>query len=243
MSSLRLFQPYFRIKKLYINNKFYSYSYKNNKRNKNTIKTIFSDISTRSQSFSPNNIRNNQESSDKEKQQNQVAPSKKNSIITQSKEQSNFIRNIKEDNKIENKLNSLNLEKHNKNEDKKKIQILDKKSHTFNKISKNLSQNTYSQNIDKTLISFQSCPPKLPKMYKNNYSINNLNIFSSTNSNFGLVKRWEIPNVFYNHLLIFNSKNNADKNLNYLIHENIVQRTKGKLITFKYYKYSDKSNC
>ena len=77
-------------------------------------------------------------------------------------------------------------------------------------------------------------PPKLPQLYNSEYKLNNRKSFSKANETLGLLIKDNIPNVFYNHLLI-NERNGLFPGKHICNRILIKKRIKKKLINIIYY--------
>ena len=109
------------------------------------------------------------------------------------------------------------IEKYNEN---KNIQI---------KINKKTDKNdNYTQIYSRN--DFRDRPPKVSRLFMDNYDYENKNIFSYSNDTDGIIKETKkIPNVFYNHLLISNENNKR------YIYTSLNKNNNGKLLTFIFY--------
>ena len=123
---------------------------------------------------------------------------------------------------------SPNVENNNEIINKKKIikdENITNKNIIKNK-NQNLNKNNYSQIIDMKL--FKEKPPKISRFYFKDYGYENKNVFSHLNDSIGSVNETKkIENIFYNHLLINNEKNNIRTSTNI--------RNDEKLLTVIYY--------
>ena len=73
-------------------------------------------------------------------------------------------------------------------------------------------------------------PPKISRLFMDNYDYENKNIFSHSNDTNGNIKgSKKIPNIFYNHLLINNVNNEK------FINTSLNKRSFGKISTFIFY--------
>ena len=99
---------------------------------------------------------------------------------------------------------------------------LDKKS------KKNNDYNDYTQVYSRN--DFKDRPPKIPGLYIQKYNYENENIFSHSNDTSGIIKDSKnVPNTFYNHLVINNKSNEKYATVS------INKRDKGKLVKFIFY--------
>ena len=77
-------------------------------------------------------------------------------------------------------------------------------------------------------------PPKLPQLYNSEYKLNNKKSFSKANETLGLLIKDNIPNVFYNHLMV-NERNGLFPGKHICNRILIKKRIKKKLINIIYY--------
>jgi hypothetical protein len=102
----------------------------------------------------------------------------------------------------------------------------------FNEKEKNLKNNKIGS--DYSIESLRPFPPKLPQLYTYKYKINSKLSFSKGNETLALLNKDNIPNVFYNHLMInkrnslFFSKHRYNRIL-------MKKRNKNKLLSIIYY--------
>jgi hypothetical protein len=102
----------------------------------------------------------------------------------------------------------------------------------FNEKEKNLKNIKEERNY--SIKSLRPFPPKLPQLYNYEYKINNKKAFSKDNETLALLNIGNIPNVFYNHLMInkrsslFFSKYRYNRIL-------MKKRNKNKLLSIIYY--------
>ena len=159
--------------------------------------------------------KNENEENGNENKYNKIAVAEIN-IETKGKKNKKDENNIKI--KDVNKDNCLNtIEKYNAN---KNIQINIKK----NTDKSGIYTQIYSRN------DFCDKPPKVSRLFMDNYDYENKNIFSYSNDTNGIIKESKkIPNVFYNHLLINNENNER------YINTSLNKNNNGKLLTFIFY--------
>ena len=132
----------------------------------------------------------------------------------------------KEDNINEQKTtgkNILNKASNNKGKIKTKVN---------NKIFKNECDNIINKSIDIQLKNdLKPLPPKIPFLFNNIYKLckeeqNNIN------SSYDTINRSEVPNAFYNHIMITNNNISNKNSKPYSF--SITNRIKGKLLTIVY---------
>ena len=140
----------------------------------------------------------------------------------------------------DNETNSLIKNKINKNKEDNKENINNKNNnqhsnHYNKKIQKNLhiNKNEYIKDKKETLKYFNNIP-KVNEMYLNKFYIYNVNELSYINN-----KNSNIPNCFFNHLMINNNSNIINFKNNIII-SMVAKRFKGKSIKIIYYKPSKK---
>ena len=110
-----------------------------------------------------------------------------------------------------------------------------------NKVSLNNIKNEKIKRIeifgqDFSLKGFKRSPPKLPSLFSHKYNLKNQKILHKINESFGELNRSNIPNIFYNHLIIDeNNITSINKCKYYRI--SIVQRNKNKLLNIIYYSH------
>ena len=87
---------------------------------------------------------------------------------------------------------------------------------------------------DFSLKGLKESPPKLPELFYNKYNLKNQKALFKENEDFCELNRSNIPNIFYNHLII--CENNISFNNKYRNNKiSIVQRNKNKLLNIIYY--------
>ena len=128
-----------------------------------------------------------------------------------------------------------------KNENSIKISDSNKDTNLKTKESRNININIQkdvnkkrNQSNDYTQVysrnDFKDKPPKIPGLYIQKYNYENENDFSYSNDTSGIIKESKkLQNVFYNHLVISNKRNERYTTVS------INKRNKGKLLKFIYY--------
>ena len=172
-----------------------------------------------------------------------------------NKKKTSFVDNLKEvinndiiNEKIKqgegNNYNDMKYEKNTQNSkyDKKNINleinfqkdknnnIIFKKYDKKEKIKKD--NDLYGQNFN--LKNLRESPPRSPDLFYHQYNFKNQKIFSKDNENFNVLNRNNIPNVFYNHLII-NENNIGFNNKCKYKKISIIKRNKNRLLTIIYY--------
>ena len=107
-----------------------------------------------------------------------------------------------------------------------------KMENKLNEKEKNLK--SIKKETNYSIKSLRPFPPKLPQLYNYDYKFNNKKFFSKNNETLGLLNKDNIPNAFYNHLII-NKRNNLF-NGKYRYNRILMKkRNKKKLIKIIYY--------
>lgn len=102
----------------------------------------------------------------------------------------------------------------------------------YNEKEKNLKTKNMGRNY--SIKSLRPFPPKLPEIYNWEYILNNKKLFSKDNETLGLLNKDNIPNVFYNHLMI--NKRNSLFHSKYRYNRILIKkRNKNKLLNIMYY--------
>ena len=136
---------------------------------------------------------------------------------------------IKEE-KIKNKTNNVKITNTNKNTCFKIIENCNINENKEKNIKLKINKNdNYTQSYCRN--DFSDRPPKISRLFMDNYDYENKNIFSHSNYAYGNIKESKkIPNIFYNHLLINNENNGR------YITTSLNKNNYGKLSTFIFYK-------
>lgn len=127
-----------------------------------------------------------------------------------------------------------NLNQANNDNSKKNEQINSSKNATIKKKdSKKITsgENDYGRNYDFSLLRKE--PPKIPILFSSSINLENKELFSLSNINYGELPQDRVPNVFYNHLMNMKEPNNDEKSL---VKACSTKRNKGKLLTMIYFK-------
>lgn len=108
------------------------------------------------------------------------------------------------------------------------------KNNILIKINNKKSKNSELYGRNMNLKDMKSSPPREPELYLNVYNLNNKNSLLKNNETVGILNKGNIPNVYFNHLmidekyLIFNNKCKYNR-------LSLTQRNKNKLLTIIYY--------
>ena len=178
------------------------------------------------------NINNREEieiKENKEVKDNKIEFKENKTEINQNKyeiNQNNF--EIKEETSTKNVNNNRN------NDVNKDTCLITCEYYSLNKnIQENINEKTYKNgDYIQTYCrnDFSDRPPKVSRLFMDNYDYENKNIFSHSNNTGGNIKgSKKIPCVFYHHLLINNENNER------YITASLNKRSHGKLSTFIYY--------
>ena len=137
---------------------------------------------------------------------------------------------------VNNKLNNQNS-KINKNIDSmeyKSIKVAN--NNALSKINNKKSKKRELFGLSLNLEDMKSSPPGQPELLLHVYNLNNKNILFKNNETIGILNKGNIPNVYFNHLMIderylkFNNKCKYNR-------ISITQRNKNKLLTIIYYSH------
>ena len=102
----------------------------------------------------------------------------------------------------------------------------------YNEKDKNLKYKNMGRNY--SIKSLRPFPPKLPEIYNWEYMLNNKKLFSKDNETLGLLNKDNIPNVFFNHIMI--NKRNSLFHSKYRYNRILLKkRYKNKLLNIMYY--------
>ena len=109
-----------------------------------------------------------------------------------------------------------------------------KKFDNENTIKKN-KNNSKPHNNNCDLELMKKTPPKMPDIFSHIYDFNNDNTLFKDNETYGTIDRGKVPNIFYNHLLIYNNKSSYTSRFKKKRKISLTQRNKKKLLTIIYY--------
>ena len=99
---------------------------------------------------------------------------------------------------------------------------------------KNIKRELYGQELN--LKNMKTIPPKQSELFLHIYNLRNRNILFKNNETVGILNKGNIPNVYFNHLMIeekyviFNNKCKYNR-------ISLTQRNKNKLLTIIYYSH------
>jgi len=108
------------------------------------------------------------------------------------------------------------------------------KNNILIKINNKKSKNSELYGRNMNLKDMKSSPPREPELYLHVYNLNNKNSLLKNNETVGILNKGNIPNVYFNHLmidekyLIFNNRCKFNR-------LSLTQRNKNKLLTIIYY--------